>query len=72
MPFRQASVEISFDLAGVAIQHELEIANLYARHMLDISDLHPGFSKAQDLPGCGSADSAPEVSSYRGWGGDSA
>lgn len=29
VPFRQASVEIPFDLAGVAIQHGLEIANLY-------------------------------------------
>jgi hypothetical protein len=37
MSFRQVSVEISFGLAGVAIQHELEIAEMYAKHISGIS-----------------------------------
>jgi hypothetical protein len=67
MPFRQVSVEISFDLAGVAIQHGLEIEKLYAKHMLGISGLHLDCSKAQDLTVYGSAYAVSEVSNY--WGG---
>jgi hypothetical protein len=46
MPFRQVSVEVSFDLAGVAIQHGLKIAESYAQHISGISGLHPSCSKA--------------------------
>ncbi len=40
VPFRQVSVEISFDLARVAIQHGLKIVETYAKDMLEILDLH--------------------------------
>jgi hypothetical protein len=45
------SVEISFDLAGVAIQHGLKIEELYIQHMSNIYILVPEGSKCSRFRG---------------------